>query len=75
MRVAEWLIRIQLALPVRDPARAYYVDPTWTAWEGLPDDESARDYLRTTSWRISMPPERSWDSPPPKSEDLLRDSP
>ncbi len=47
------------ALPVRDPARAYYVDPTWTVWEGL-CDESARDYLRTTGWRISMLPERSW---------------
>ncbi|MEU2740724.1 hypothetical protein ABZ656_36630 [Streptomyces sp. NPDC007095] len=47
---------------MRDAARAYYVDPTWTVREGLPGDESVRDCLRTISCRISMLPERSWVS-------------
>jgi hypothetical protein len=43
--VAERLIRIQFPLPVHDAARAYFLDLNRTVWEGLPDGESARDYL------------------------------
>ncbi|MEE1832249.1 hypothetical protein [Streptomyces sp. SP17KL33] len=43
--VAERLIRIQFPLPVHDAARAYFLDLNRTVWEGLPADESVRDYL------------------------------
>ncbi len=43
--VAERLIRVQFPLPVHDAARAYFLDINRTVWEGLPDGESARDYL------------------------------
>lgn len=43
--VAERLIRIQFPLPVHDAARAYFLDLNRTVWEGLPAEESVRDYL------------------------------
>ena len=43
--VAERLIRVQFPLPVHDAARSYFLDLNRTVWEGLPDDESVRDYL------------------------------
>lgn len=43
--VAERMIRIQFPLPVHDAARAYFLDLNRTVWQGLPDGESARDYL------------------------------
>jgi hypothetical protein len=43
--VAERMVRLQFPLPVHDAARAYFLDLNRVVWEGLPDDESVRDYL------------------------------
>jgi hypothetical protein len=43
--VAERLIRLQFPLPVHDAARAYFLDLNRVVWDGLPGDESVRDYL------------------------------
>ena len=43
--VVERLVRIQFPLPVHDAARRYFLDLNRTVWEGLPEDESVRDYL------------------------------
>jgi hypothetical protein len=43
--VADRLLRIQFPLTVHDAAHAHFLDLNRTVWQGLPDGESARDYL------------------------------
>lgn len=43
--VAERMIQLLFPLPVRDAARAYFLDLNRVVWHGLPDGKSVRDYL------------------------------